>query len=664
MCGIAGLLNLDGAPADARLLAAMTATIRHRGPDDEGHFVDGAVGLGSRRLSIIDLSQGGHQPMANEAGTIHVVFNGEIYNFRELRRGLEARGRQFRTSSDTEAIIRCYEEYGLDAVKHLSGMFAFALWDANERRLLIARDHVGVKPLYYYLDGERLLFGSEIRPLLVDQRVSPRLSLQAMDRFLSYYYVPGEETIYEGVKRLPPGHMMICRNRQVEVRPYWQLDPRAEPGGHEGRLADELRARLEGAVERQLVADVPVGVFLSGGLDSSTLVALMAKLGRRDTPTFSIGFSGDAGFFDESADAREVARHFGMEHHTLVVRPDIAELLPQVVRSVEEPLADPSTFLTYLISRAAREHVKVVLTGIGGDELFGGYRRYVGAQLIAGLQRFPGTTVNGLLSRGIGLLQPTEETRLGYHLRNAGRLLDAARQPHPDAYLGMISLFTPAMKAGLYAAPTRAALDGHDPSELYRAHFARPRATDLLGRLFYLDTMTFLPNNLLLFSDKTSMAASLELRVPLLDVDLVEFAARLPARMRVQRTQTKYLLRKAMGPLLPPAVLAKSKQGFTAPVGRWIRRELAGYARQLLSAEAVEARGLWNPGHVATMLAEHTSGRQEWGRQLFGLMVFELWCRTFLDDAPGSDRVGKVRLPEQRRRAGPGPVASATRGAR
>jgi asparagine synthase (glutamine-hydrolysing) len=637
MCGIAGIFNLDGAPADARLLAAMTATLRHRGPDDEGCVTDGAVGLGNRRLSIIDLA-GGHQPMANEAGTVSVVYNGEIYNFRELRQLLEARGRRFRTSSDTEVIIRAYEEFGPAGVERLRGMFTFALWDASERCLLVARDQIGIKPLYYHADGQRLLFASEIRALLVDQRLRRRLSLRAMDSFLSFSYVPGSETIFEGVRRLPPGHLMLCRNGRVDVRPYWSLDPEPASGADEPRLADELRHRLEAAVERHLIADVPVGVFLSGGLDSSAIVGLAAGLGRRDIPTFSVGFQGAPDYFDESADAQQVARHFGMEHHRLAVRPDVAELLPEVVRSLEEPLADPSTFLTYLICRAAREHVKVALTGIGGDELFAGYRRYVGAQLVDGLRRFPGPAANGVLRRGVDLLRPTEDTRLGYHLTTARRLLDAARAPHPDAYIGMLSLFTAEMKARLYASETLAALADSDPAASFRAHFARPGTADLLARLSYVDLMTFLPDNLLLFSDKTSMASSLELRVPLLDLDLVEFAAGLPDALRVRRFETKYLLRKAVGPLLPPAVLAKPKQGFTAPVGRWIRRELAGYAEELLSAETIEHRGMWDHGYVATLLAEHRAGRREWGYQLFGLMVFELWCRTFLDQAPSADR--------------------------
>ena len=659
MCGIAGLFNLDGTPADAQLLAAMTATLRHRGPDDEGCITDGAVGLGNRRLSIIDL-EGGHQPMANEAGTVWVVYNGEIYNFRELRRTLEARGHRFRTASDTEVLIRVYEEFGPAGIERLRGMFTFALWDASERCLLLARDQVGIKPLYYHIDGQHLLFASEIRALLADRRVRPRLSLPAMDRFLSFSYVPGDDTIFEGIRRLPPGHLMLCKNGHVEVRAYWRLDPEPTLDADEPRLVDELRRHLEAAVERHLVADVPVGVFLSGGLDSSAIVGLAAALGRRDIPTFSVGFHGAPDYFDESADAQHVARHFGMEHHRLAVRPDIAELLPEVVRSLEEPLADPSTFLTYLICRAAREHVKVALTGIGGDELFGGYRRYVGAQLVDGLRRFPGPVANGVLRRGVDLLRPTDDTRLGYHLTTARRLLDAARTPHPDAYIGMLTLFTPEMKDRLYASETHAAVADNDPAAPFRAHFARPRTADLLARLSYVDLLTFLPDNLLLFSDKTSMASSLELRVPLLDLDLVEFAARLPGALRVRRFETKYLLRKAIGALLPPSVLAKPKQGFTAPVGRWIRGELAGYAEELLSAEALEQRGIWNHEYVAALLAEHRAGRREWGHQLFGLMVFELWCRTFLDQAPSSGR----RLPCEDGRAEPAVVGAASSGSR
>lgn len=636
MCGIAGILRRDGQPVNERLVAQMTAALHHRGPDDSGYFLDGPVGLGNCRLSIIDLA-GGHQPMANETGTVWVVYNGEIYNFGELRHFLEARGRRFRTSSDTEVIIRAYEEFGPAGVERLRGMFAFALWDVSRKRLLLARDQIGIKPLYYVLGSQRLVFASEIRALLLDPRVPRGLSLRALDRFLSFSYVPGEETIFEGIRRLPPGHLLLYEEGKVEIRPYWHLA--VSPDGHEteDRYTAELQDLLEQAVKRHLVADVPVGVFLSGGLDSSSLVALLAKMGRQDTPTFSVGFA-DGSYFNEIEDARQVARHFGMNHIPLVVRPDVADLLPRVVRSLEEPIGDPSTFLTYLISRAAREHVKVVLTGIGGDELFAGYRRYLGARQVTRLRRLPGA-VRNFLRWGVNHVPATEESRLGYHLTLLRRLLDAAEAPHPDAYIRMLSYFTPAMKAQLYSPAVRAALADHDPTARFRARFAEPADADLLARIFYLDLLTFLPDNLLLFSDKMSMAVSLELRVPLLDLDLVTFAARLPASLRLRGVRMKYLLRKAMAPLLPPVVLAKSKQGFSAPVGQWIRRDLKDYADDLLSAETIARRGLWEPAYVARLLAEHRSGRREWGHHLFSLMVFELWHRAFMDravpDSPG-----------------------------
>lgn len=630
MCGIAGLWRRDGAPVDVDLLEAMTAAQFHRGPDDGGCFAEGAVGIGNRRLSIIDPA-GGHQPMANDAETVWIVYNGAVYNFRQLKRELEARGHRFRSSCDTEVILRLYEEYGVDAVGRLRGMFAFAIWDGPRGRLLLARDQVGIKPLYYHDDGRQLAFASEIRPLLLRPEVGRRLSPTALNAFLSFSYVPGADTIFEGVRRLPPGHLMLCEKGRVAVRPYWQLAPLATRQWDEERYATELRQRLEGAVDSHLIADVPVGVFLSGGLDSSSIVALLAGLGRRDTPTFSVGFSDGAGYFDESADARAVAEHFGMAHQPLLVRSDIAGMLPEIVRSLEEPLGDPSTFLTYLISHAAREHVKVALTGMGGDELFAGYRRYVGAQLVERLRRFPGPRLGALLAAAAERIPATDGTRVGYQLTMLRRLLQAARAPHPDAYISMVSYFTPAMKARLYAPALRATLAEHEPAEAFRAHFRRPAEGDLLARIFCLDLKTFLADNLLLFSDRMSMAASLELRVPFLDLDLVELAATLPADLRIRGGETKYLLRRAMGPLLPPLVLRKPKQGFTAPVGQWLRGELRGYADDLLSRDAVAARGLFDPDYVATLLAEHRTGRREWGHQLFSLMIFELWGRTFID---------------------------------
>ncbi len=395
--------------------------------------------------------------------------------------------------------------------------------------------------------------------------------------------------------------------------------------------AAELQELLERAVDRHMIADVPVGVFLSGGLDSTTIVALLAKMKRQDTPTFSIGFDADGpGYLNELDDAKRVAGYFGMDNYSLVVRSNIVDLLPTVVRSLEEPIADPSTFLTYLISVAAREQAKVALTGIGGDELFAGYRRYLGANLVSGLRRVP-RTLRDVVRWGAERILATEESRLGYHMSTFRRLLDAAQAPHPDAYISMLSYFSPAMKTQLYTPEVQAMLVDHDSAADFRAHFARPVNTDTLSRIFYLDFMTFLPDNLLLFSDKMSMSTSLELRVPLLDLELVQFAAALPSSLRLRRLQMKYLLRKAMTPLLPPFVLSKSKQGFSAPVGMWIRKELRAYACDLLSPEVIARRGLWNEAYVTRLLAEHLAGRREWGYHLFALMVFELWCRAFLD---------------------------------
>lgn len=632
MCGIAGMLHFNGQPVDERLLGRMTAALRHRGPDGGGCFLDGAVGLGNRRLSIIDL-EGGRQPMTNESKTVWVVYNGEVYNFRELRQLLEGRGYRFRTASDTEVIIRVYEEFGPAGVERLRGMFAFALWDAPRRCLLMARDQVGIKPLYYYQDSQRLVFASEIRSLFLDPHIPRRLSLPALDRFLSFSYVPGEETIFEGIRRLPPGHLMLCQDAQVAIRRYWRLSLTPEMDRDCDHYTAELQELLEQAVERHMIADVPVGVFLSGGLDSTTIVAILAKMKRRDAPTFSVGFDADgAGYLNELEDARRVASHFGMNNHPLMVRPNVVDLLPTVIRALEEPIADPSAFLTYLISGAAREHVKVALTGIGGDELFAGYRRYLGASLVTGLRRIP-RTLRDVMRWGAERIRATEESRLGYHMSTFRRLLDAAQAPHPDAYISMLSYFSPAMKAQLYTPEIRATLADHDPAAEFRAHFAHPVNGDVLSRIFYLDFMTFLPDNLLLFSDKMSMGTSLELRVPLLDLELVQFAARLPSSLRLRRTQMKYLLRKTMAPLLPQAVLAKSKQGFTAPVGMWIRRDLKSYANALLSPERIARRGFWNPAYVTRLLTEHNSGRREWGHHLFALIVFELWCQTFLDSA-------------------------------
>jgi asparagine synthase (glutamine-hydrolysing) len=643
MCGIAGQLNLDGAPVELSVLDEMLARLAHRGPDDSGHFVDGSFGFGNRRLSIIDLA-GGHQPMANDDRTVWVVQNGEIYNFPELRQLLASRGHKLRTTSDTEVIVGMYEHFGVDGLTQLRGMFAVAVWDVLRRRLVLARDHVGVKPLYYYLDGSRLVFASEIRSLLACPAVPRRMSLPAMDRYLSFAYVPGSETIFEGIRRLPPAHLLIAESGRVDIRRYWEPDVTPRRGLGEAEAAEELRARLRSSVGRHMLADVPVGVFLSGGLDSSAIVAMLAAMGRTDTPTFSVGFTRGARYFDESEDARAVAEHFGLSHQTLVVEPDVRGLLG-LVESLEEPMGGATTFLTYLISRAAREHVKVALSGTGGDELFGGYRRYMGAVVAQHLHRVPAALRAGLRG-GMARLHLTDDTRLGYHLNTLRRLVEAAESVHPDAYIGMLSYFTPAMKRSLYADDVAATLAAHDPLADFRGHFERPASADLLGRTFYLDLMTYLPDNLLLFTDKMSMAVSLEVRVPLLDLELVEFAAGLPGSFRVHGTQLKYLLRKAMAPVLPPRVLRKSKQGFSAPVGEWLRRELRGAVDDVLGFRSLERRGLFKPRYVTELVSAHQTGVRESTHQLFTLMLLELWCRHFLDaprPAAGGERL--VELP-------------------
>jgi asparagine synthase (glutamine-hydrolysing) len=612
MCGICGLVALDGSEVDATPLAAMSESLRHRGPDSEGSVVDGPVALAARRLSIIDL-EGGDQPVGNEDGSVKVVQNGEIYNYRELRAGLERRGHRFSTQSDTEVLVHLYEEHGPDFVRELRGMFALALWDSRQRRLVLARDRFGIKPLYYGSERGLLSFASELKAL-------PRgeVDLDALEAFLTFNSIPAPLSIWRGTMKLPAGHLLVWDGKGEP-----RLDRFARPApvpadevrdGRESELAEELRARLRDSIRAHLVADVPVGILLSGGVDSGALAALAALESGERVQTFSIGF--EEGSFDELSEARKVAKRYDTDHHELVLKPDAAELLPKLAAAFDEPFADSSALPTYLVSELASRHVKVALSGEGGDELFGGYYTYV-ADLLA-----PRVGPLAGVIRPLVEALPSSSRRTSFDYK-AKRFVRAAHLPPLERHHAFKEILSPEARAELLAHGRRGSAD---PLDAYRARYEETEGAEPLARLQDVDLGIYLVDDLLVKTDRASMAHSLEARVPYLDEVVAGFALALPTRLKVRGLAKKRLLRKAVAPLLPHSVVYGKKRGFSIPAAAWLRGPLVPFAREVLSAETVRRQGYFSPETVTRLLEDHVAGREDLSRQLWGLLSFTLWC--------------------------------------
>jgi asparagine synthase (glutamine-hydrolysing) len=616
MCGICGQASLDGVTGrDPAALLAMNETLVHRGPDSDGMLLDGPVGLAMRRLSIIDL-EGGDQPIANEDGTVHVVQNGEIYNYRELMDRLARAGHTFSTHSDTEVLVHLYEERGPAFVEELRGMFAIALWDAGRRRLVLARDRFGIKPLYYASAGGVLSFASELKALTRQAELPREVDLHAVEAFLAFNSIPAPLTIYRHVRKLPPGHLLVWEGGEPRIERYARPAPPPADRlrqGSEAELAAELRDRLRDSVRAHLVADVPVGVLLSGGVDSSALAALASEETAGQVSTFSIGFEERS--FNELEQARLVARRHGTDHHELVVRPDAAELMTDLAWFFDEPFADSSALPTYLVSKLASEHVKVALSGEGGDELFGGYFTYV-ADLIAPYLGRPAAAVRPLIER---LPSSARRTSLDYMAKRFAR---AAHLPPLERHHGWKEIFSGEARAELLG-PRRE--EAADPLAVYRARYAETEGAEPLARLQDVDIAVYLPDDLLTKTDRASMAHSLETRVPFLDTAVTDLALALPRRMRVRGLQKKRLLRKAIEPLVPREIVRGRKRGFSIPAAAWLRGELEPFAREVLSPDAVARQGFFDPAAVTRVLDRHVSGREDLSRQLWGLMSFALW---------------------------------------
>ena len=628
MCGIAGFIDCwnmsdaRGPEARAETLDAMCRVIRHRGPDDQGVMLKQGVALGMRRLSIIDLA-GGHQPMSGCDGAISIVFNGEIYNFRGLRNELAARGHSFQTHSDTETIVHAYEEYGARCVDHLRGMFAFAIWDAKQRELFIARDRVGKKPLYYTRTQHgTLIFGSELKSLREHPEFQGEMSMEALDAYLSFGYVPDPLTIFRDIHKLPPGHYLTFKDGRVRVEQYWDFpyeEAQRQPAQADDDCLAELRNLLDEAVRVRLVADVPLGAFLSGGIDSSAVVGLMARHATQPVKTFSIGFHEDR--YDELKYARIAAGKFGTEHHEFIVTPDICEVVDELVWHFDEPFADSSAIPTYMVSKLAREHVKVVLSGDGGDELFGGYTRYALDRKRSGFAGLPRALREGVM-QPLGRMLPHGAWGRNY-------IHNVALEPI-DRYIEDISIFTGLNKTRLYTSDFRQQLGTSNAAMRFSEYARRARSGDGLDRLLYLDSKTYLPGDILTKVDRMSMAASLETRTPLLDHKLIEFVCtRIPASMKMKGLETKYILKRAMRDLVPLEILNRPKQGFGIPIDQWINEQLRERVRGTLTEPRTMQRGFVEPRYVNLLLDEHERGRRDHAAELWALFMLELWHRTF-----------------------------------
>ncbi len=619
MCGIAGFIDTQRSRDDAeQLIDSMCKVIRHRGPDDQGVWVGDGVALGMRRLSIIDLA-GGHQPIFNEDESVLVVFNGEIYNYLELKEELRARGHHFRTNSDTETIVHAYEEYGDDCVKHLRGMFTFALWDRKRQRLLAARDRFGKKPLNYYWDGQRLIFGSEIKSIL-EANIPREVNPIALDEYLAYRWVPTPHTIFKDVSKVPAAHILIYEDGQISTKRYWHLSFRPTCQDDEATAIERTRALLKEAVQVRLMSEVPLGAFLSGGVDSSVVVGLMSSMMSQPVKTFSIGFEEDD--YSELPYARQVAKHFGTDHHEFFVRPELVSVLPQLVWAYDEPFADSSMLPTYYVSKLAREHVTVVLSGDGGDEIFGGYTTY---QRELTIRRIPGF-MRFLLGYA-AMLMPDG-------MRGKNRL-SSLRKDLATRCTHAAVIFPPGSRSSLYSPEYFALLRDHDPYERLISVFREVSDLDVTAQQQYTDVQVYLTDDILVKVDKASMLNSLETRAPLLDQYLAEYVASLPSSIRTRNDTLKYLLKKVAADMLPPEILTRRKQGFGVPIKHWFRRELIDYAYELLDSPRARQRGIFNPDYIRSVLQAHNTTRLvNYSEAIWALLCLELWFQIYMDKPP------------------------------
>ncbi len=619
MCGIAGLLSLGDKPVFEDEIQSMCDAMVHRGPDDSGYYVRDGIALGMRRLSIIDLSTG-HQPVHNEDRSVWVVFNGEIYNFKSLRADLERHGHTFYTGTDTEVIVHLYEQFGERCVEKMRGMFAFAIWDERRKTLLLARDRLGIKPVFYTVNNGRLAFGSELKALLQLPEVERRLNWASVSHLFSAMCTPSSESIVEGVHKLKPGHILTASAKNgIRVREYWDVVFDPDYGKSEQYFVERLRDLIEESVRLRLIADVPLGAFLSGGIDSSSVVATMARIGSGRVKTFSIGFAEQE--YNELEYARQIARKFDTDHHELIVEPNVLDVIDDLAWYLDEPFGDSSAIPTYIVSKLASEHVTVVLSGDGGDELFAGYERYLVERRERKMAQIPRP-----LRQAAGFIGHV--MREGMKGRNFLRHLALNS---PERYFDANVLFREFQKASLFDPDVYRRFSNADTTGVWRSLLGNG-GMHWLSALQYMDIKSYLPNDILTKVDRMSMAHSIEARVPLLDHKLVEFAATIPPELKLRGETTKYIFKKAMEDILPHEILYRPKRGFAVPLARWFRGKLSPFMRDLLLSRSCSERGIFKRSYLERLIRMNDRGRPM-DLQLWTLITFELWCRRFLDGA-------------------------------
>jgi asparagine synthase (glutamine-hydrolysing) len=638
MCGIAGIIS--GQPET--MIGAALASIEHRGRDDEGTFVSTPFGaeemkacLGHRRLSIIDTSSAGHQPMLTEDGRYAIVLNGEIYNYREIRAELEAKGDVFWTGSDTEVLVKAFREWGTDCLDKLNGMFAFAVWDDREKTLTLVRDRAGIKPLYYSKIGDCLVFSSEIKGILATRLVDPELDHDAFDQFLTFLWPVPPHTLFKNIYQLLPGHFLTWNEGEIATTEWWDLDLSSEEENTDEQVwADRVLATLDRVTELEMVADVPLGAFLSGGVDSSTIVALMAKHSRAKVSTYTTGIAGDDLAFDIIPDdiewSRKVAARLPVEYHEKILSPDVADLIPKLVWHQDAPIIDMA-IPTYLLSGQARATQTVMLSGMGGDEVFGGYPRQMAMKLATATDLIPTGVRRPLMKTLDAMLYGGLRGPLTAPLRNAKKFARSAAMDFEDRYLGFGTYFTRDLKDSVVSSNGNGLVGNQDPYRYHRQYFDRCRDASPINRLLYVDFKTFMPALNLDTTDRASMAANLEVRVPFLNKEIVDLAARIPSSLKIKGLKRKYILKKAAEQLLPKKVVWRRKAGFGAPVRSWLRGALQPMVDDLLSEAAVKKRGIFSPAAVRNMIEKNLSGREDLNLQIFQLLTFELWYRQFID---------------------------------
>ncbi|MDP2644065.1 MAG: asparagine synthase (glutamine-hydrolyzing) [Desulfobacterales bacterium] len=632
MCGICGIYNYNKDVAVHKSeIAAMCRSMFHRGPDDQGIYTQGAIGLGMRRLSIIDVA-GGKQPIANEDESIWIVLNGEIYNYLELREFLVKKGHRFKTNSDTESILHLYEEKGMGFVDDLRGMFAAAIWDNKQRKLIIVRDHLGIKPLFYAMYNGKLVFASEMKAILQDKQFPRGMDDHALAAFFTLSYIPAPLTIYKNIRKLMPGHFLTVADGNLKIEKYWDVEFKPDRSKKENDFIEESMSILHQSVDMQLMSEVPLGAFLSGGIDSGVIVALMSLNGSSRVNTFTIGFGGETGgYLDERKYAQMVAKKYSTNHREYEVSPSPAGIIEKIVSAFDEPFADDSAIPSYYVCKMAKENVTVALSGLGGDEAFAGYERYLGFKLRSMYLRVPLFFRNQFISRIIAKLPERSDGH--YTINHMKRFTRSAGLPADLCYLGFISMMTNSL--GFYSDSERFLNPVLSVQDLLRSYFNAPNCSNDLDRAFYCDIKTYLPEDILAVTDRMSMHHSLEVRVPFLDHKLIELSATIPPEMKLKRLQKKYLLKKAAGNLLPRDVIRHRKQGFSVPMARWLQTDIKQYVMETLSENELNKHGLFNRKNIVKILDEHFTQKEIHDKLIWSLVIFQTWFKMY---AQGNDK--------------------------